>query len=334
MHEICMDHWCARCDLPIVSHTKTYARVRRLLQCILQHNWTFHSFWDPFLGLWPNRFHKLCQYATCGNREERAVTANFSDRAMLCILADGRLRSNMPVYLLFLLLLQQSDHLTTVGRGTAGILNGIWHSSIGGVPITFLKKSGFTSGREQWSWIARMYASVLSPFLCQQVSKRTPFGPNQKTPQPLFSSNARIDVRKRFPNMNKHHGQTDFHGQDPSTSWTCGPGLCTFMNLYTHHLWLLGISFAVCHNIPSPMWISSGSDLFFSLDWWLESNRSQMRGPVGQPVATDGALEPKWLRNSPSWGSNCVNPRLTRIYHQWCRWYPWPKQQTILIPGE
>ena len=50
---------------------------------------------NTYLVLRPNPFHKLCRYATCCEREARAVSANFSDQVPLYFLADAKLRSNV-----------------------------------------------------------------------------------------------------------------------------------------------------------------------------------------------------------------------------------------------
>ena len=42
----------------------------------------------------------LSRYATCDEREELPVIANFSNQVLPCFAEDARLRGNMPVCLL------------------------------------------------------------------------------------------------------------------------------------------------------------------------------------------------------------------------------------------
>ena len=71
--------------LLMVFRARSFDRVHRLLQYNLleclrseqQHDWMVDRTVDPYLVLWEDQFQKWCRCASCGERKERSVAANF-----------------------------------------------------------------------------------------------------------------------------------------------------------------------------------------------------------------------------------------------------------------
>ena len=71
--------------LLLAFQSRLFDQAQRLLQHILQeslhskqqHNFVLGRMLDPGFVLGQDQFHKSCRYATCGERKERSVVANF-----------------------------------------------------------------------------------------------------------------------------------------------------------------------------------------------------------------------------------------------------------------